>query len=315
MTRILVAAREGLIPAECLVLLETRGYQPIFPESLKETVSVILEDPPDLLIVDMAFAGGGYREVIRVASSCLQKANMPILLIINDKVLPAIRWDELPVDDILVEPLNPDEVVSRIMLAESRMARVFDNNPLSKLPGNTSIIRMIQKNLDSGRNYGVCYLDIDNFKPYNDRYGFAQGDDVILMVARLIVNVVEEIAREDSFVGHVGGDDYVFIVPREKVEKVCERLLANFSVVRNMFLSAEDLEAGAFIGTDRLGKETRFELLSISVAVVVTGEGTEFRHFGEVVAAASQIKHFVKKQSGSNYLIDRRNSYHRNSTP
>ncbi|MDH4322194.1 MAG: GGDEF domain-containing protein, partial [Desulfobulbaceae bacterium] len=240
------------------------------------------------------------------AKACLQKANMPILLALDQGDLKAeMDWNHFPVDDFMVKPVAPETILSHIKLAESRMVRVFDNNPLSRLPGNTSILRAIQKTIDADEPYGVCYIDIDNFKPYNDRYGFSRGDEVLLMVARITVNVVEELAREGSFVGHVGGDDFVFIVREEHIKPVCERLVENFERVKNMFLSQEDIKAGAFIGEDRQGKETRFELLSLSVAVVTTGDHL-YKHFGEVSAVASQIKHYAKTLSGSNYVIDRR---------
>ena len=155
--------------------------------------------------------------------------------------------------------------------------------------------------------YAVCYVDIDNFKPYNDRYGFSRGDEVILMVARIMVNVVDEVARAGSFVGHIGGDDFVFIVREEMVEPVCKKILANFDLVRNMFLSAEDIAVGEFVGRDRQDRETRFGLLSLSIAVVPT-DGGKYTHYGEVSAVASQLKHCVKKLDGSNYLIERRNT-------
>jgi hypothetical protein len=97
------------------------------------------------------------------------------------------------------------------------------------------------------------------------------------------------------------------LVPQDKVDAVCERILANFEAVRNIFLSAEDIEADAFIGKDRLGRDTRFGLLSLSIAAVITGRG-RVGHYGEV-AAASQVKHYVKKIEGSNYKIDERDRY------
>lgn len=307
MSRILVAGGETLMTAESRVLLDAKGYKVKFCANLHDAVAVVLEDPPDLLIAEKGFAGNnGDVELIKAVKACLQKANIPILLVVTEEdLLGEIDWDIYPVDDLLVQPYSQELLLVRIRLAESRMIRVFDNNPLSRLPGNTSILRAIQKVLDQKDGYAVCYVDIDNFKPYNDRYGFSRGDEVILMVARLMVNVVDEMSREDSFVGHIGGDDFVFIVRQEKAEPVCRKILNNFDLVRNMFLSAEDIAAGEFVGRDRQDRETRFGLLSLSIAAVTT-EGGKYKHYGEVSSVASQLKHFVKKLDGSNYLIDRR---------
>ena len=306
MTRILVAGTPNLITPEGRVILEAKGYQVLLSSNLHDALALVFDDPPDLLITEKGFEDNGDIELINAVKACLQKANIPVILVLPEqRVVTGIDWNTFPVDDIVIQPVSPEILLARVQLAESRMHRVFDNNPLSRLPGNTSIIRAINNILQSDEQFGVCYVDIDNFKPYNDRYGFSRGDEVILMVARILVNVIEEMARDNSFVGHVGGDDYVFIVKSDKVKDVCERILENFDLVRNMFLSQEDLDAGEFIGKDRQNRETRFGLLSLSLAVVTTGKD-KYRHYGEVSVAASQIKQYVKGLEGSNYMIDRR---------
>lgn len=308
MSRILVAGETGTFSPACRVLLESKNYQPVLTAKLSEALSLVLEDPPDHLLVQYNFPDDGARQLIRAVNACLHKANIPIILLLHEHEVKNIDWTEYPVDDFLLLPFLPEQLLRRIQLAESRLIRVFDNNPLSRLPGNTSILKAVQRAIDSGKAMGVCYVDIDNFKPYNDRYGFARGDEVILMVARLLVNVIGDVARASSFVGHIGGDDFVFLVPQDKVAAACEQVLANFEAVRNIFLSAEDIAVGAFVGKDRLGRETRFGLLSLSIAAVITGKN-RFVHYGEVAAAASQVKHYVKKIEGSNYKIDERDGY------
>lgn len=307
MKRILIVGDIIGSSSEHRILLEAKGYQPLFTKKLQSAVSLILEDPPDMLIMEAGFGDApDSMALLGAVKGCLQKTNIPVLLVVTEKhVAIGIDWQTYQVDDILVPPFSPELMLARIELAEARMIRVFDNNPLTKLPGNTSILKAIQRAIDADESYGVCYIDIDNFKPYNDRYGFSQGDDVILMVARIAVNVIDELARVGSFVGHVGGDDFVFIVREEKVKPVCERILANFDVVRNMFIPAEDLRAGCYVEKDRQGRETIFGLLSLSIAVVMTGSHV-YSHSGEVATAASEVKHFVKQKEGSNYMIDRR---------
>jgi len=309
MARILVAGPHILERPESRISLEAKGYQLIVCCEIHKAVGLFLEDPPDLLIVERGFAGTGDLDLIRVASGCLQKTNIPILLVLGpDEMAAGIDWQVLPVDDLIERPVTPEELLLRIQLAEARRNRVFDNNPLSKLPGNTSILNAIQNAVTSAELMAVCYVDIDNFKPYNDHYGFSQGDEVILMVARVIVNVIDQAARGRSFIGHVGGDDYVFIVPEEKVVEVCDKVLANFETVRNLFIEPEDVLRGGFVEKDRQGRETQFGLLSISIAVIPTGHG-KFQHSGQVAAVASQMKHKVKALAGSNYLIDQRDEY------
>lgn len=309
MTRILVAGPDILDRPESKIVLEAKGYQINNCQDVQLAIAYFLEDPPDILVLKKGFAETGDLALIRMVKACLQKANIPVLLVIQQEdMINGIDWQEFPVDDLLCLPVAPETLLTRVQLAEARMNRVFDNNPLSKLPGNTSILKAIQNALDSDIPMAVCYVDIDNFKPYNDHYGFSQGDDVILMVARVIVNVIEERAREHSFVGHIGGDDYVFIVTQDKAEEVCQKILANFEAVRNMFIEPEDVKKGGFVEKDRQGRETRFGLLSISIAVIPTDHG-KFEHFGQVSAAASQMKHKVKALEGNNYLVDHREAY------
>lgn len=305
MARILIAGNENILSAGARIVLEAKGYQLLFCPDLHKAIAQVLENPPDMLLMEKDFSRGLEDNLIKAVKACLQKTNIPILLILSEEQLTDLNWQNLPVDDLLLPPFSPEILLARIQLAEARMRRVFDNNPLSKLPGNTSIIQAIQATIDKDEQYGVCYVDIDNFKPYNDRYGFSQGDDIILMVARIMVNVVDEVAREGSFVGHVGGDDYVFIVKEKKIRQVCEKILTNFEIVRNMFLSREDLAAGCYKEKDRKGRDTTYGLLSLSIAVVITGKNT-FEHAAEVAGIASQIKHQVKLLEGSNYMIDRR---------
>ncbi|OGQ99779.1 MAG: diguanylate cyclase response regulator [Deltaproteobacteria bacterium RIFOXYD12_FULL_50_9] len=307
MPRILFAGNSELLTGQTRLLLEGEGIELIAQTRLAQAVSQILEDPPDFLIVESGFDGKGDVELIRTAKSCLQKTNMPIFLIAPEPLAIRLDWQQYPVDDIIVPPFSSAILLARISLAEARMNRVFDNNPLSKLPGNTSILRAIQKTIISQEGYGICYLDLDNFKPYNDHYGFFRGDEVLIMTARLIVNVVDEYGREGSFVGHVGGDDFVFIVREERIKAVCEKLLGNFETVKNMFIDKADIAAGGIFGKDRQGRKERFDLLSISIAVVVNSSTRKFKHYGEVSEAASQLKSYVKSLMGSNYVIDRRN--------
>ncbi len=309
MSRILAAGSDIIDCPECKIFLEARGYQVIVRTDLQGAMTIFLEDPPDILLLAKGFDGSGDLALIPVVKACLQKTNIPILLVVDKwDITEEIDWDVMPVDDLIWRPISIDNLLIRVQMAEARMQRVFDNNPLSKLPGNTSILNAIQGILDDKDSMAVCYLDIDNFKPYNDHYGFFRGDEVILVIARILVNVLDDLARGHSFAGHVGGDDFVFIVPEDVMETICEKVLANFEGVRNAFIDSEDVKRGGFVEKNRQGVETHFGLLSVSIAVIPTSHG-QFKHFGGVAAAASQIKHKVKEIDGNNYLVDHRTRY------
>ena len=163
----------------------------------------------------------------------------------------------------------------------------------------------IQKTVQQKSKSALCYLDLDNFKAFNDRYGFARGDEALRMTARIITNVARKM-HADSFVGHVGGDDFFFIIPSHLIKECCEQIIQNFDLVIPTLMN-EDRVRGYIESKDRKGKLQRFPLLSLSIAVIDLNI-TRIDHPGEVSATAGELKKAVKKLNGSNYLINRRRS-------
>jgi GGDEF domain-containing protein len=308
LARITVVTSDFLSKVEQRLRLEAKGHQLVSSQDLSRTLENLVNDPPDILIIQKNLSQGLDKLVIQALKNNLQLVLFPILLVISERDFTSgLDWNDCPVDDLISDQATLDEIVMRIDLALARSHRVADNNPLTKLPGNSSILKNIQGILDAGSPKAVGYVDIDNFKPYNDRYGFARGDEVIRMVARILVNVMQENAGTEGFVGHVGGDDFVFTTLAEDVETVCQQIIKNFSALIPLFLDEKELDAGCFAGVDRKGRRQSFPLTSISIAVVICAGG-RYRHYGEVAAVAAQLKKQVKKLQGSNYFIDRRRS-------
>ncbi|CAG0961307.1 putative diguanylate cyclase DgcQ [Geobacteraceae bacterium] len=181
----------------------------------------------------------------------------------------------------------------------------LDASPLTRLPGNIAIERVLNRRLQSGDPFAVCYADLDNFKAFNDRYGYIKASEVIKLTGELIDETVRDIAGGDAFVGHVGGDDFVMVVGADRGASLCEAVIGRFDdFIRNHY-SAEDLARGAIEGVDRYGVSRTFPIMSISVAVVISKKG-EFSSAVEIAKAAADIKDLLKKSPGSNYLINRR---------
>ncbi len=306
MARIALLAPDFLTRSDQRLCIEAKGHKVIASSDLSKALDAILNDPPELLIIQKDLPQGLDVDVVQALKNNLQLALLPILLVIEHRDLAyGLDWDRYPVDDLLFIQSPIEEVITRVDLALSRTMRVADNNPLTKLPGNSSILKTIQGLLDKGLERSIGYVDIDNFKPYNDRYGFARGDEVIRMVARVLVNVIQEIAGKEGFVGHVGGDDFVFAVPINTAKQVCEEVLKNFSILMPLFLDDEDIEKGCFISKDRQGNTRTFALTSLSIAVVPCIKG-RFTHYGEVAQVAAQLKKVVKATPGNSFFIDRR---------
>jgi GGDEF domain-containing protein len=180
----------------------------------------------------------------------------------------------------------------------------LDASPLTRLPGNTAIERVLDERLKSGNEFAFCYADLDNFKPFSDRYGYSKGSELLRVTGDIIEATVKEECREEGFVGHVGGDDFVMVVPPGKVATVCEAVIEKFDseVVRHF--SPEDRAAGGIEGTDRYGVQRFFPITTISLAVIICG-GEQYDSAVDIARAVAKAKDAAKEQPGSSYLITR----------
>lgn len=272
--------------------------------SVDRFLELVLFRPPDLIIYHFEKSPEGFTTLIKDIKLHFNLVKLPIVLVVEELVPEKISEYLSAIDDFLLIDAGPSEILLRIELSLRRIERVSDNNPLTGLPGNVSIEKKLKELLECERPMGVVYVDLDNFKAYNDIYGFAKGDEMIKNVARLLVNTVNRWTR-DGFVGHIGGDDFIFIVPMEVVENIAEEVIRNFNSLIPSFVNKKDFERGYFISKDRQGNLVKFPLPSLSIAIVPVHKG-KFKHIGEIAERASQVKKIVKSIKGSAYFIDRR---------
>ena len=181
----------------------------------------------------------------------------------------------------------------------------LDASPLTRLPGNIAIERALLERMRRGENFALCYLDLDNFKAFGDRYGYARGSEVIKATGELIYFSIKGFDRGDDFVGHIGGDDFVLITSPDNVPGICENIIREFDRIIPGFYAPEDRERGFIQGVDRFGVERQFPIMTISIAVVSDLQ-REIKTPTEIAQVAAEIKDFVKTLPGSNYLVDRR---------
>lgn len=266
-------------------------------------------DPPGLLVVDdrahQADGPGGAEFINLVKSENVYRQTPTVWCVHADRV--AELTDPFPVeaDELLPLPAPTEEIRARLLLTLARAERTLDANPLTKLPGNTSIIRRIQAHIDRKDDFALAYVDLDNFKAFNDKYGFSRGDEALMMTARVLVNGVRETAGPGAFVGHVGGDDFVFTSGAQTAEAACKRIIETFDAIAPSFYDADDRKAGVIQSVDREGKPKVFPLMSLSIGVVFN-RGARLAHYGEASADAVNLKKKAKEHSGSCYILDRR---------
>lgn len=272
----------------------------------REALEQLFLEPPALLVADATLPDMTGEEVIRLVKGENVYRQVCAVLCLDREHLEARQdWAGLEADDFIALPASDAEFHARVVLALRRATSTLDANPLTRLPGNTSIIQTIQGLIDKGTDFALAYADLDNFKAFNDKYGFSRGDEALMMAARVILNTVRSVPGSPSFVGHVGGDDFVFILPPGVVETACARVVSTFDGVVPGFYDEEDRRRGAIIAHDRQGNVCTFPLMAISIAVVFNRNGC-LKHFGEASHRAGQIKKQAKALAGSSYVLDQR---------
>jgi len=285
-------------------VIEGGGNRVLLSSHLEEILKLSEEGKADLIIIDADDSSlDGYEICQKLKGLGL---TLPILILSSKRGKEdLLKWLRSGVDDFLSKGISDDELLVRIDANITRSQRILDANPTTKLLGNASINREIDKRIKSGVTFAVCYADLDNFKAYNDRYGYFNGDKIILLTSHILRDIVRDLSPGDNFIGHIGGDDFIFIVPPEKVDLVCGQIIKTFDTIIPYRYSEEDRKKGYIISTDRKHRAGVFPLMSISIGVV-TNKTRTFFHPAHVSQIATEMKNYVKTMEGSRYAVDRR---------
>jgi GGDEF domain-containing protein len=262
-------------------------------------------EPPDIVIAEQFLPGLDGIDVLRQLKDENVYRRICVVLMVKEQDVFALPSASVRTDSLVILPSPPERLRLRVELALHRNTVTMDANPLTRLPGNTSIINTIQRLIANGADFALAYADMDNFKPYNDKYGFSRGDEMLLMAARLIVNTVNAQQCQPSFVGHIGGDDFVFILPIGIMEDACKRFVSDFDAIVPSFYDPQDRARGSIRSQDRQGRALSFPFLSISIAVVFN-TNANYTHYAQLSHVAGQLKTIAKTTPGSSYVIDKR---------
>ena len=208
-------------------------------------------------------------------------------------------------DEVVSSAMEDSECVRRIQILLSRSDRDLGVHPSTRLPGAGAIEREIGARLTRPDLFAVCYADLDHFKEYNDRYSYNEGDRVIRILAMLLHDVVKGTCGEAGFVGHIGGDDFIFIIPYDLIADICGEITSVFDLLVPYQYSEPDRRAGYFFGKDRRGVLDRVPLMTLSIGVVSNVQRT-FKEPRQVSRLATEMKTYAKSLNGSVYSIDRR---------
>ena len=242
-------------------------------------------------------------ELTRVLKGDTFTGIVPLVVLLSD---PDGASDFLAAgaDEVLSSALPERERLLRLEQVLKRADRDVSVHPTTRLPGTNHIARDMQARLEVGEQFAVCYADLDHFKEFNDRYGYAFGDGVIRMLSRILRDMVRGLAP-GGFVGHIGGDDFICNVSLEYLEVTCDGIIELFDELIPYQYTEEDRRAGYFLGKDRRGNIHRIPLMALSIGVV-TNQFQVFEHTGQISELAAEMKTYAKSLPGSKYVVDRR---------
>lgn len=286
--------------------LSEENYEVIEAKDGEEAMKIISSKALDLILIDYKMPKMDGQQVCRLVKNDLLLRHLPVIMVtgkgeINDKVTGI----DAGADDYIVKPFEPKELLARIRMILRRTERDLEANPLTRLPGNVSILNELSRRIESKKSFAVCYADLDKFKAYNDTYGFEHGDDVIRETARILIGAMQEYGNLGDFIGHIGGDDFVIISTPDKTDAICKRIIADFEKKAPYFYNETDRKRGFIIAHDRAGKEQDIPLLSISIGVV-SNEARRIEHVAQIGEIGAELKSYAKQIQRSNYIKDSR---------
>jgi GGDEF domain-containing protein len=287
----------GWLRGRCMSVLPVRAED--------DLMTLALRGRPRLVLFDARAQPGRVLDACRRLKADSYTGVVPCVVVTTDDEEAFRGAFEAGADEVIRERLDANEVETRLDAMLRRSDRDLVVHPSTRLPGAVEIESEVARRLAGGERFAMCYADLDHFKEYNDRYSYYEGDRVIRMLAKILHDVVKGLAREQGFVGHIGGDDFIFVIPDEYVAEVCTEIVDVFDLLVPFQYSEQDRRAGYFFGKDRRGQLHRVPLMTVSIGVV-TNERRTFTHAAQVSELATEMKSYAKTLPGSVYAIDRR---------
>ena len=268
---------------------------------------------PDFIVTDLMMPKVDGNEFIRMVRRTFLGVGTPILVVTakseESVLLECFRGGA---DDFITKPFSPNELRTRVASIHLRSRVARDVNPLTRLPGNFALKREMEQWLERDGYFAVAYIDLDHFKPFNDLHGFDKGDEAILTMAESVLTYARTVPSEEVFVSHVGGDDFVLLVPFDRVPEMADGIHGAFSEGIKKFYEPEQIERGEVEIIDRDGERKVVPLLSASIAVVHNKrEGVD--DVRKIAQIAAETKKMAKAIPGNSLFVDRRTSWTRPS--
>ena len=304
--RVLVVDDEPPIRDILKFQLENAGFVVRCAEDGEEGLAMVQEDLPDLVLLDLMIPHMDGYEVCRRIKSDYGTRHIPVIILTaRGELDEKLKGLQNGANDYVTKPFSMPELLMRVKNVLSWSQSQREANPLTGLPGNVSIEREVTQRIETKKPFAFIYSDIDNFKSFNDYYGYAKGDDVIRTMAKILTGAVANVGNRDDFVGHVGGDDFVLMTTPDKADAIARTVIEMFDKNSAKLFAPEDLERGYLKIRRRSGEIMRIKSLGVTMAIV-TNEKEPIEHIGRVADIASELKRYGKSMTGSVVVRERR---------
>ncbi|MBD3380286.1 MAG: diguanylate cyclase [Candidatus Omnitrophica bacterium] len=283
------------------------GYEVFFDEKPHPDLQRVIRMSPDVVVVDVHSGDPERLEICELLKKDFATVYIPVITLINKKHLRQNLLDlRHGVDDYLVNPPDPLELRIRIEMAIKRSKQSFYANPLTGLPGGVVIEEALNERLVSGEPFVAGHIDIDNFKAFNDVYGYLKGDRIIMQLAYMLTSCVRNWGNSSDFVGHIGGDDFVMITTPERYNSICQSFICMFDTITPFHYSPEDRERGYVMAKCRTKRLKKVPLMSVTIALFIRNIDEEVHNILELNDKIAEVKKYLKRIPGSKYMADRR---------
>ena len=307
-TSILIISSEQRLLEVLKFCFDGWGYEVHICESATPEIALIKKISPGAIIVDVHTARQTHLEICRLIKDDFFTATIPVIALINKRQLRSQLLNlKQGVDDYLIKPPDPLDLRIRVELAIRRSQYSFYTTPLTGLPGGRLIEEALKDKLKNEAPFLFGYLDIDNFKYFNDVYGYLKGDSVIMQTAYILYATIKKFGNHDDFIGHIGGDDFIFITTVDRYKDICHNFISVFERLMPFHYTEEDRNKGLIITRDRAHKIQKIPLMSVSVALLDRADASRLNNIIEMNERISEVKQYLKMMTGSKYMLDRRN--------
>ena len=307
--RVLIVDDDPDIRTFVEVALSLAGFETLEAGDGEEALDQAVSHSPDVIVLDIMMPRMDGFTCLRRIRADGRISHVPVILLTaKAQTQDKLAGFDAGADDYLTKPFDPSELVARVQATLRRAAAMRAIQPLTGLPGNTSIDKELERRVADGESFALMHADLNNFKAFNDHYGYARGDDVLAAFAEVLVSAARQFGGPETFVGHVGGDDFVVVTDPDLFEPMARSMCERFDAAVPELYDEADRRAGHITVRDRQGDEQTYPLVGVSIGVAVSEEGGVDRP-EQAITVANEMKQFAKRkvvEGGSNFEVDRR---------